>query len=69
MDPMELVSRIASLNSWIQANASSAHKELSSRQVKILRDVYIEFQERMYMVMPPGNPCPHCKGSGLDGDV
>ena len=69
MDPMELVARIASLNSWIQANAPAERADISSRQVKILRDVYVEFQERMYMVMPPGNPCTHCKGSGLAGDA
>ena len=69
MDPMELVSKIAALNSWVQANAPKEREEISSRQVKVLREVYIEFQERMYMVMPPGDPCTHCKGTGIARDA
>ena len=69
MDPIELVARITSLNSWMQANAPRVRADIPSRQVKLLRDAYDEFKERMDMVMPPGNPCTHCKGSGLAGDA
>lgn len=69
MDPMELASKIADLNTWIQAHAPNKREEISVREEKILRDLTREFQERMYMVMPAGNPCPYCKGSGLDGDA
>lgn len=66
MDPMELASRIAALNTWIKANVPKTPDDMSPRHQKILRDLSREFQERMYMVMPAGDPCPYCKGSGLD---
>ena len=69
MEPMELATKIAELNAWIQANTPKKREELTGRQEQILRNLIVEFQEQMFLVLPPGAPCTHCKGTGLDGDA
>ena len=66
MDVMKLASRIAELNAWVRVNAGTEPKALTSEQLELLRSLKGELDQTMHMVMPPGNPCVHCRGSGVE---
>lgn len=68
MDPMELAARVEDLIAWIQANEPYQREDLTEPQVRLLRRLTAEFQHKMYMVLPPGTPCPYCDGTGIQGE-
>ena len=69
MDIMTLASKLADLNSWITANSDEKRAAVTSRQERLLRDLTKEFAYNMRLLLPPGEDCPCCDGTGVKSDA
>jgi hypothetical protein len=64
VDSMELVAKLAEINSWMAANSGKKRLDLSDRQAQLLRNLTMEFAYNMHLLLPPGDACACCNGTG-----
>ncbi len=64
MNEKEIVNTLNVLNTQLQ-QFSSDHRSFQTEYVVIAGDLLHQTDTRMRMLLPPGEPCPHCSGTGV----